>query len=144
MGSFLITTWGWFAWLCFLDAVYAPGPDGPYVIRRAFTQGFGIDAVWWATVFIVLAFLGLMELVGKSIKRNMMVAGVWHWPPWKMHRLSDNVEDWDLEMWQEMERNPKVRERLRRLANNDETLADTEEAEEEDEGMFNVEARVNG
>ncbi|KFG87700.1 P-type ATPase [Metarhizium anisopliae] len=139
MCSFFITTWGWFAWLSFLDGVYAPGPEGPYLIRHTFTRAFGDDAVWWATVFIVLAFLGLLELVGKTIKRNMLVAGVWHWPPWKMHRLNDNVEEWDLQVWQEMEQDPKVRERLRRLANDEETMEDIEA-----EDVFNVEARMDG
>ncbi|KAF5125584.1 putative phospholipid-transporting ATPase DNF3 [Metarhizium anisopliae] len=139
MCSFFITTWGWFAWLSFLDGVYAPGPEGPYLIRHTFTRAFGDDAVWWATVFIVLAFLGLLELVGKTIKRNMLVAGVWHWPPWKRHRLNDNVEEWDLQVWQEMEQDPKVRERLRRLANDEETMEDIEA-----EDVFNVEARMDG
>ncbi|KAK2593131.1 drs2 neo1 protein [Conoideocrella luteorostrata] len=138
MGSFFLTTWGWFAWLCFLDGVYAPGPEGPYNIRHTFTQQFGRDAVWWATVFIVLALMGAMELLGKTIKRNMLVAGVWHWPPWKMHRLSDNVEEWDLQVWQEMEQDPKVREKLRRLANDEATMEDLEE-----EDVYNLEARMD-
>ncbi|KHN99959.1 P-type ATPase [Metarhizium album ARSEF 1941] len=139
MCSFFITTCGWFAWLAFLDGVYAPGPEGPYLIRHTFTRAFGNDAVWWATAFVVLAFLGLMELVGKTIKRNMLAAGMWHWPPWKMHRLSDNAEEWDLQVWQEMEQDPKVRERLRRLANDEEGMEDMEA-----EDVFDVEARMDG
>lgn len=137
--SFFITTWGWFAWLSFLDGIYAPGPDGPYNIRHTFTQQFGRDAVWWSTVFVVLAFMGVLELAGKTVKRNMLVAGVWHWPPWKMHRLSENVEEWDLQVWQELERDPKVRERLRRLANDEATVQDMEE-----EDVFDLEARMDG
>ncbi|TWU74553.1 hypothetical protein ED733_006234 [Metarhizium rileyi] len=139
MCSFFITTWGWFAWLSFLDGVYAPGPEGPYQIRHTFTRAFGNDAVWWATVFIVLALLGLLELVGKSIKRHMLVAGAWHWPPWETRRLSHNMEEWDLQVWQEMEQDPKVRERLRRLANDEETMEDVEA-----EDAFDVEARMDG
>ncbi|QPG99507.1 hypothetical protein C2857_001954 [Epichloe festucae Fl1] len=139
MCSFFITTWGWFAWLSFLDAIYAPGPDGPYNIRHTFTRQFGRDAVWWSAVFVVLAFMGVLELAGKTVKRNMLVAGVWHWPPWKMHRLSENVEEWDLQVWQELERDPKVRERLRRLAHDEATVQDMEE-----EDVFDLEARMDG
>lgn len=139
MCSFFITTIGWFAWLSFLDGVYAPGPDGPYLIRHTFTRVFGVDAVWWSTLFIVLAFLGLIELVGKSVKRNMLVAGMWHWPPWKKQSLDDIVEEWDLQVWQEMEQDPEIRERLRRLANDEETMDDIEA-----EDAYNVEARMDG
>ncbi|KAG6064554.1 hypothetical protein E4U32_000147 [Claviceps aff. humidiphila group G2b] len=141
--SFLITTWGWFAWLAFLDGVYAPGPDGPYNIRHTFTQHFGRDPVWWATLFLVLAFLGAFELAGKTIKRNLLVAGAWHWPPWRRvprGGLGENLEEWHLQIWQELELDGRVRERLRRLANDE---PDVEDVEEEEEEEFDLEGLVN-
>ena len=143
IGGFFLTTVGWFAWLSFLDGVYSRTPDGPYYIRDAFTKGFGRDAVWWATLFATLGILGLIELAAKTFKRNMLVAGMWHWPPWKTRQLSDNVEDWDLQIWQEMEKNPTVRDRLRRIARDDASW-DSIEEEEEEEDVFDVEARMDG
>ncbi|EMT62005.1 Putative phospholipid-transporting ATPase DNF3 [Fusarium odoratissimum] len=72
MASFFITTVGWFAWLCFLDAAFAGRPSGPYAIRNSFTEAFGADAVWWATLFIVLGLLGLFEIVLKCVKRLLL------------------------------------------------------------------------
>ncbi|GAO18111.1 hypothetical protein UVI_02020100 [Ustilaginoidea virens] len=141
MGAFLVTTSGWFAWLAFLDGVYAPGPDGPYSIRRSFTGQFGRDAAWWATAFGVLALLGLLELAGKAGKRQMLVAGAWRWPPWEARRPSGNVEEWDVALWQELEQDAGVRERLRGLAGGDEA-AEWEEEEEEEE--FAVEGGEEG
>lgn len=138
MVSFFVTTWGWFAWLAFLDNVYAAGPDGPYNIRHTFTKHFGRDAVWWSTLFVVLAILGLLELVGKAVKRNMTVWGLWHWPPWRTRRLSDNVEEWDLGIWQELEQEPQMRERLRKLANDEEVEDDLDEQD-----VFDLERRMD-
>ncbi|KAH8737143.1 hypothetical protein BGZ61DRAFT_525327 [Ilyonectria robusta] len=115
MFSFFLTTWGWFGWLSFLDAVYAPEPSGTYSIRDSFTTLFGDDAVWWSTVFIVLGLIGLMEMVIKTVKRQLLLAGLWKWPPWKQSRVGDNIEEWDVELWQELEQDPVMRERLSRL-----------------------------
>ncbi|KYK58585.1 P-type ATPase [Drechmeria coniospora] len=119
MGSFFLTTVGWFAWVAFLDGVYGAQPSGPYAIRYAFRDGFGKDALWWSTVFIVLAMMGLMEVCMKVLKRSMLIAGIWHWPPWKRAKLSDNVEEWDLALWQELEQDPPMREKLKKLACDD-------------------------
>ncbi|CAM1506844.1 Fc.00g064850.m01.CDS01 [Cosmosporella sp. VM-42] len=126
MCSFFITTIGWFAWLSFLDAVYAPVPSGTYDIRNSFTQLWGDDAIWWATVFIVLGFIGMLELVIKVVKRYLLMAGLWKWPPWKQGRDGDNIEEWDLELWQELEQDPVVRARLARLCRDDITDEDDE------------------
>jgi phospholipid-translocating ATPase len=137
MCSFFVTTLGWFAWIAFLDGIYAPTPSGPYAIKHTFRDAWGKDIVWWSTVFIVLAFLGLMELSGKTIKRQMLVAGLWQWPPWKKGRLRESVEEWDLELWQELEQDPVMRERLRILAQDEDCLDDEgdedAEAEADDE-----------
>ncbi|KAH7163140.1 hypothetical protein B0J13DRAFT_30594 [Dactylonectria estremocensis] len=116
MFSFFLTTWGWFAWLSFLDGVYAPKPSGTYAIRDGFTTLFGADAVWWSTVFIVLGLIGLMEMAIKAVKRQLLLLGLWSWPPWKQSRVGDNIEEWDVELWQELEQDPLMRERLQRLS----------------------------
>ncbi|KAK7422619.1 drs2 neo1 protein [Neonectria magnoliae] len=132
MFSFFLTTWGWFAWLCFLDAAYAGAASGPYAIRDSFTTLYGADAVWWSTVFIALGLLGLMEIVVKAAKRQLLMAGLWKWPPWKQSRVGDNIEEWDVELWQELEQDPAMRERLQRLCRD-------EAADEEDDPDLQIE-----
>ncbi|KAH7494692.1 Uncharacterized protein HZ326_6407 [Fusarium oxysporum f. sp. albedinis] len=137
MASFFITTVGWFAWLCFLDAAFAGRPSGPYAIRNSFTEAFGADAVWWATLFIVLGLLGLFEIVLKCVKRLLLIAGLWDWPPWGKSRRGENIEEWDVELWQELEQDPALRERLKRLARD-------EQVEEEDEFENGIEEGIWG
>ncbi|TVY70032.1 putative phospholipid-transporting ATPase DNF3 [Fusarium oxysporum f. sp. cubense] len=137
MASFFITTVGWFAWLCFLDAAFAGRPSGPYAIRNSFTEAFGADAVWWATLFIVLGLLGLFEIVLKCVKRLLLIAGLLDWPPWGKSRRGENIEEWDVELWQELEQDPALRERLKRLARD-------EQVEEEDEFENGIEEGIRG
>ncbi|KAF5017791.1 hypothetical protein F66182_10255 [Fusarium sp. NRRL 66182] len=134
MVSFFITTIGWFAWLSFLDGVYAPSPSGPYAIRDSFTHLFGGDAVWWSTLFIVLGLIGLFGIVLKCAKRLLLLAGLWDWPPWGKSRRGENIEEWDVELWQELEQDPALRERLKRLAR-DEPL---DEGEEDDVDLAQI------
>ncbi|KAI5466004.1 hypothetical protein BGZ63DRAFT_120499 [Mariannaea sp. PMI_226] len=120
MFCFFLTTIGWWGWLCFLDAVYAPSPSGPYAIRNSFTSLFGADAVWWSTAFIVLGLLGLFEMVMKVVRRLLLIAGLWDWRPWKQSRRgSKNIEEWDVELWQELEQDPDMRSRLKQLCRDD-------------------------
>lgn len=140
MISFFITTIGWFAWLSFLDAAYAPSPSGPYAIRDSFTTLFGDDAVWWATLFIVLGLIGLFEIVLKSIKRSLLMAGLWDWPPWGQSRRGENIEEWDVELWQELEQDPALRERLKRLARDEQV----EEEDDVDLAQISIEEGIRG
>lgn len=144
MACFFVTTAGWFAWLAFLDGVYGATPSGVYDIRHTFTKLWGADAVWWSTVFIVLSFMGMIELLFKAAKRAMLVAGLWHWPPWQKKRLGDNVEEWDLELWQEMEQDPVVKKKLAKMArDHDELDLDGEEEEEEDDIFDQIEIDIS-
>ncbi|ATY66637.1 phospholipid-transporting ATPase (DRS2) [Cordyceps militaris] len=138
MGSFFVTTIGWFAWLSFLDFIFAASPSGPYDIKFSFRNKWGPDAAWWATLFAVLGVLGLMELTLKVVKRHLVLAGVWKWPPWRRPGLSENVEEWDLELWQELEQDPTVRLNLRILAQeyDGQELQGVEEEEEEEKDRF--------
>ncbi|KAM0203709.1 hypothetical protein ACHAPI_000708 [Fusarium lateritium] len=140
MVSFFITTIGWFAWLSFLDAAYAPAPSGPYAIRDSFTTLFGDDAVWWATLFIVLGLIGLFEIVLKSVKRSLLMAGLWDWPPWGKSRRGENIEEWDVELWQELEQDPALRERLKRLARDEQV----EEEDDVDLAQISIEEGIRG
>ncbi|PHH88534.1 hypothetical protein CDD83_7414 [Cordyceps sp. RAO-2017] len=132
IGSFFLTTVGWWAWLSFLDEVFPLMPSGPNAVHDSFTKHWGQDAAWWATVFLVLTVLGAIGACGKVVKRQMLLAGFWQWPPWRRRRrLSDNVEEWDLELWQELEQDPVVREQLRALARDEGSPADEAAAAED-------------
>lgn len=132
MFCFFLTTFGWWAWLSFLDGVYAGSPSGTYNIRDSFTTLFGDDAAWWSTLFIVLGLLALFEMVLKVAKRLLLLAGLWEWPPWKKGRVGDNIEEWDVELWQELEQDSVMRSRLKRLCRD-------EDVDELDDGDVQIE-----
>ncbi|KAL7627863.1 drs2 neo1 protein [Parahypoxylon ruwenzoriense] len=113
MSALGITIAGWWAWNAFLSGVYAAQPS-PYPARDGFTDTFGKDPLWWLTLLVVVLTLISIELVYKAMKRHMVIAGVWKWPPWKRQSLDDSLEEWGLEIWQELEKDPVMRERLRR------------------------------
>ncbi|KAJ3960395.1 drs2 neo1 protein [Colletotrichum tropicale] len=125
MGSFFITFSGWWAWNAFLSGIYTPSPS-PYAVRDGFSKIFGADAVWWLTLIIMTLLFILMETIFRTLQRCLILAGLWRWP-WV--RKEDDVcaDEWRLELWQELERDPAVKERLRKLARDE-----PEDEEEED------------
>ncbi|KAI0025428.1 P-type ATPase [Xylariomycetidae sp. FL0641] len=125
MGGLFITVAGWWAWQGFLDGVYTPQPS-PYDAQGGFSTAFGKDPIWWLTFLIAFFVLATLELSYKTAKRYLILAGQWRWPPWKPRELDDNLEEWKLELWQELEKDPIVRKRLRK--------ANADEDEDEDEG----------
>ncbi|PMB67849.1 putative phospholipid-transporting ATPase [Beauveria bassiana] len=116
MGSFFVTTIGWFAWISFLDGIFAATPSGPYDVKHSFRYKWGPDAVWWATLFAVLGTLWLLEMTMKVIKRHLILCGVWKWPPRKKSSLGENVEEWDVGLWQELEQDATVQAKLKVMA----------------------------
>ncbi|KAI8163634.1 putative phospholipid-transporting ATPase [Colletotrichum sp. SAR 10_70] len=126
MGSFFITFSGWWAWNAFLSGIYTPSPS-PYAVRDGFSKIFGADAVWWLTLIIMTLLFILMETIFRTLQRCLILAGLWRWP-WV--RKEDDVcaDEWRLELWQELERDPAVKERLRKLAR-DEPEDEEEEAD---------------
>ena len=134
IGSFLITTWGWFAWTSFLDGVFAKKPSGTYSIRDSFTTLFGRDGAWWATLFIVLGLLGLIDISVRLVKRHLIINGLWTWPLGQRRKFDSSPEEWPLELWQELEQDPVIFEQLKEMAR-DEDLeyveADPEPTKEE-------------
>ncbi|KAF7165374.1 hypothetical protein CNMCM6106_001564 [Aspergillus hiratsukae] len=126
LSSFSITVLGWWAWNAFLAGAYAWQPS-PYAARDGFTKTFGRDPIWWLTLVLVFMILVTLELVYKSVRRNMKVAGMWL--PWKQrgNRLGENGVELDVGMWQEMEQDPVIRARLKRLARDETGEVDREE-----------------
>lgn len=165
--SFFLTTFGWWAWSAFLDGVFAPTPSGPYAIRGTFTTKYGADATWWATLFIVLAMLGLMEILIKVVRRNVRVLtlATRRWrrnrrnqastPWWKFGRGGprssddsghekgdeddeddqdeDRVDMLDTELWQELEQDPVIFEKLKRMARDGDDFDEEEDLEDEED-----------
>lgn len=117
--SFCLTTWGWFAWTSFLDAVFAKRPSGTYSIRDSWTTLFGRDGAWWATLFIVLSLLGLIDISARLVKRQLIITGRYQWPPWRPRKFDSSPEQWPLELWQELEKDPIIWEQLCAMARNE-------------------------
>lgn len=140
MGSFFVTTGGWFAWNGFLDGVFAAKPSGPYAIRDTFTHTFGRDATWWGTMFLVLSWLGMMDIFIYLIKRYLRIAGLLRWDPWRK-REEVSAEYLDLEIWQELEQDPVMFEKLKRMAK-DESYDDENVLEPEDDSMVDVDVDI--
>lgn len=121
--AFFITIAGWWAWQSFLAGSYAPQVS-PYDVRDGFFDAFGRDLGWWLTLIVVLFALFVLELGFKMAKRTMTILGLWRWgrgrfqrvKRWRRVRREDwmdgNLEDWDLGLWQEMEKDRRVRARL--------------------------------
>ncbi|KAK8044321.1 P-type ATPase [Apiospora rasikravindrae] len=127
--GFAITIIGWWVWCALLGGIYNPGVS-PYAVRGGFTRSFGGDGIWWLTLIIVVALLMTVELVYRAVKRNMILARLWRWPPWKRSETDKSLEEFHLEMWQELEQDPVIQEKLRRILR-EERGEVTEEEEDE-------------
>lgn len=130
--SFFITVVGWIApWQSFLAGVYTEQPS-PYDVRGGFFETFGRDPGWWLSMIGMLTVLFILEMGFKMAKRSLLRLGVWRWGRdwWKRGRwwgrkrtdwMDSNLEDWDLELWQEMEQDPNIKEKLRGILEAEET-----------------------
>ncbi|KAK4541733.1 hypothetical protein LTR36_007442 [Oleoguttula mirabilis] len=117
--SFLVTVAGWWAWNLLMSGIYSANLS-PYDVKYGFTKTFGNDPNWWFALIIVFAILLVMETMYKSLKRYLMVAGVW--PRCGLASRvraahGSNAEELDVSIWQEMEKDPAVWARLKSLAN---------------------------
>ena len=114
--SFFITVAGWWAWNAFLDFAYSANLT-PFDVKHGFTRGFGQDPVWWLTLIATLTALLILDLAWKSIWRTVVVEG---WHPWRhraRQRTGRNAEEHvELDIWQDVQRDPVMREKMRLLA----------------------------
>ncbi len=113
--GFTITVGGWWAWNSFLSYAYTDNLS-PFDVKDGFLHGFGRDPNWWFALVLTLAVLVTLELAWKSARRYLALAG--RWPLW-VKRSGKGAEEMDLAIWQEMERDPEVRRRLREEAGAD-------------------------
>lgn len=73
-------------------------------------------------VIITLAIMTVIELSWKSVRRELAVSG--KWPPWKGGAGSRTAEEVDVGVWQEMQKDPRIRARLKELAGEGEEEGD--------------------
>ena len=118
MVSFFITTSGWWAWNGFLASVYGDNIS-PYDIKGGFNHGFGKDLNWWAVLCLALIILTTFEIALKVIRRSLTAGDVWSFRKRRRKDSTSTPEELDLEVWQEMQRDPKIRERLKELASDE-------------------------
>lgn len=82
----------------------------------------------------MLTLLFVLEMGFKMAKRTMIILGLWRWGSgwwkrvkrWRKKRvdwMDGNLEDWDLGLWQEMEQDKRVKERLRGILEAEESGA---------------------
>ncbi|KAH8895828.1 phospholipid-translocating P-type ATPase [Thozetella sp. PMI_491] len=137
--SWAITSGGWWAWQGFLSGIYSTDVN-PYDVRDGLKLRFGQDPVWWLTLLGTLGMLATIELAYRAVKRNLVVMGLWTWG-WKWFKRStwrevfraprsgmwpavqrdgdrdrSSVEEWDVELWQEMEQDPEIRKLLWKMS----------------------------
>jgi phospholipid-translocating ATPase len=88
-------------------------------------------------LFGVLGLLACLELAYKSVKRSLIMAGLWkmgwkwlHRTTWKKAFWSStgagavwtgegtkgSLEEWDVELWQVMEQDPVIKATLRKMS----------------------------
>ena len=106
----------------------------PYDVRGGFAKTFGNDWTWWLALILTLAILTVMEMSYKTIKGNLLVAGMW--PPlsktFRRRSQDRSAEELDVNVWQEMEKDPLIWNRLRQLAGED-RIAHVYREEDEDD-----------
>lgn len=104
-------------------------------MRGGFTKSFGGDGIWWLTLIVVVALLVTVELVYRAVKRNMILARMWRWPPWKQSETDKSLEEFHLEMWQELEQDPIIQERLRQILKEERGEVTEEEGEDDNTAL---------
>ena len=133
--SFFITVSGWWAWNAFLASFYSDNLT-PYDVKHGFTHGFGKDPVWWLVLVATLGVLFVVEVAWKAIRR-IFVQGCFG-ATWQPRRRRRGLQCGDckaeglveLDVWQEMQREPAMREKLKALAR-DGSAGEVDELESE-------------
>lgn len=110
---FVITVAGWWAWQFFLSGAYSTKAVTPYAVRDGFTSVFGPDLAWWLTLVVVLGLLATGEIAYGALNRTLVDMGSWHS---ESSARKQNAEEMDVELWQEMEKDPVIKQMLKEKA----------------------------
>lgn len=115
---------GWWIWQIFLARAYDPTNRWPYDVRDGFTKNFGKDPTWWLALVLTLTILGVCDLcwAAWSIVRAPGSASR-SWPlSWFLSISglgSFRSDESNVSLWQEIEHDPVVMEKIRQLARDD-------------------------
>ncbi|KAK3989354.1 hypothetical protein QBC44DRAFT_381574 [Cladorrhinum sp. PSN332] len=133
LATFGITVAGWWIWQVALAGAYENGL-WLYLVHDGLFTAFGTDPAWWVTLFAVLGLLASFEIAMRSVKRSLVIRGLWRpdkrwlkWSTWRRAFVPSRgedwedgaegcIENWDVELWQLMEKDPNVRETLRKMS----------------------------
>jgi phospholipid-translocating ATPase len=85
----------------------------PYAVVYGFTQTFGRDAAWWATLVLLLGGLLTVELSVAGLRHRF--AGSLN-QVWRTDTGWDDPKAWDTRLWKEIERDPGCKARLEEMA----------------------------
>lgn len=123
-GAFVITVGGWWLWNIFLSLAYDPYNRIPFSVRRGFLEHFGKDGSWWCSLIVAVALLAIAEL-GPPIYRRLVQSQtarryLVRFRLWDALAIDDDA---DVGLWQEMEKDLLIRQRLRELANDDDSAS---------------------
>ncbi|KAK4170067.1 hypothetical protein QBC43DRAFT_251043 [Cladorrhinum sp. PSN259] len=134
LATFGIEVAGWWLWQVALAGAYKNGL-WLYLVHDGLFKAFGTDPAWWVAFFAVLGLLASFEIGMRSIKRSLVIRGLWSpdkrwlkWSTWKKafrpSRAGEvweegdqgSIENWDVELWQLMEKDPDIRETLQKMS----------------------------
>ncbi|KAK4222902.1 hypothetical protein QBC38DRAFT_65854 [Podospora fimiseda] len=134
LATFGITVAGWWIWQVALAGAYENGL-WLYLVHDGLFTAFGTDPAWWAALFALLGLLASFEISMRSIKRSLVIRGLWRpdkrwlrWSTWRKAFLPSregddwdeeaegSIENWDVELWQLMEKDPNVRATLQKMS----------------------------
>lgn len=125
--GFTITVGGWWAWNGFMASVYGNNLS-PYDVKGGFTGTFGGDANWWGALVLGVGGLCVVELGYGAAKRWVSQVGV--------RRRRSEVVEMDVGVWQVLERDEGVRERLTELAGAEAGVDDDYDVDDDDDDQF--------
>lgn len=108
LGAFSITFAGWWAWNAFLSGAYSDNIS-PYDVKGGFLKTFGNDWRWWLVLIVTVMILVVTELILKAAKKALVRFELW--PLWE-RRGGARMWERELEVWQEVEKDPGFMMRL--------------------------------
>ncbi|SMR53309.1 unnamed protein product [Zymoseptoria tritici ST99CH_3D1] len=112
--SFAITTGGWWAWSGFLSGIYNNNLS-PFDVKGGFQHGFGADWNWWATLVLAFSVLAVAEAGWAAACKTLATWGVVVRLPGAGGK-GEGEDVGSVQLWQEMEKDRVVGERLREMA----------------------------
>lgn len=80
----------------------------PYFVVGGFTNTFGRDLAWWATLGLILGILVVAEVSVETLRQRF--SSQW------TKLLGREKREWDPRLWKEIERDPHCKVRLENMS----------------------------